>query len=57
VAFLPAACIGFFLGDHIDSWLENELVVAVSLLLGGIVLLFVDRLFVAKETKLLPSNR
>ncbi len=51
VAFLPAAFIGFFLGDHIDSWLENELVVAVSLLLGGIVLLFVDRLFVAREDK------
>jgi undecaprenyl-diphosphatase len=51
VAFLPAAFIGFFLGDHIDNWLENELVVAVSLLLGGIVLLFVDRIFVAKEDK------
>jgi undecaprenyl-diphosphatase len=51
VAFLPAAFIGFFLGDYIDSWLENELVVAVSLLLGGIVLLFVDRLFVGKEDK------
>ncbi len=51
VAFLPAAFIGFFLGDQIDSWLENELVVAVSLLLGGIVLLFVDRLFVAREDK------
>jgi undecaprenyl-diphosphatase len=51
VAFLPAAFIGFFLGDYIDGWLENELVVAVSLLLGGIVLLFVDRLFVAKEDK------
>ncbi len=51
VAFLPAAFIGFFLGDHIDSWLENELVVAVSLLLGGIVLLFVDRIFVAREDK------
>jgi undecaprenyl-diphosphatase len=51
MAFLPAAFIGFFLGDHIDNWLENELVVAVSLLLGGIVLLFVDRIFVAKEDK------
>jgi undecaprenyl-diphosphatase len=51
VAFLPAAFFGFFLGDQIDSWLENELVVAVSLLLGGIVLLFVDRLFVAREDK------
>ena len=51
VAFLPAAFFGFLLGDHIDDLLENELVVAVSLLLGGIVLLFVDRLFVAREDK------
>jgi undecaprenyl-diphosphatase len=51
VAFLPAAAIGFLLGDRIDDLLENELVVAVSLLLGGIVLLFVDRIFVPKEDK------
>jgi undecaprenyl-diphosphatase len=51
VAFLPAAFFGFLLGDRIDDLLENELVVAISLLLGGIVLLFVDRFFVAREDK------
>ncbi|GAL85082.1 UDP pyrophosphate phosphatase [Sporocytophaga myxococcoides] len=45
VAFLPAAAIGFLLGDFIDSLLENVIVVAASLLLGGIFLLFVDRIF------------
>ncbi len=45
VAFLPAAVIGFLLGDFIDSLLENVIVVASSLLLGGIFLLFVDRIF------------
>lgn len=45
VAFIPAAIIGFLLGDIIDSMLENVLVVAISLLLGGVVLLFVDRWF------------
>jgi undecaprenyl-diphosphatase len=45
VAFLPAAAIGFLLGDFIDSLLENVIVVASSLLLGGIFLLFVDRIF------------
>jgi undecaprenyl-diphosphatase len=43
VAFLPAAIIGFILGDFIDSMLESVLTVAVSLLLGGILLLFIDK--------------
>lgn len=45
VAFIPAAIIGFLAGDFIDSMLENVLVVGISLFLGGIVLLFVDKLF------------
>lgn len=45
VAFLPAAVIGFLLGDFIDSLLENVWVVASSLLLGGVLLLFVDKWF------------
>lgn len=44
VAFLPAAVIGFLLNDLIDALLENVVVVAVSLLLGGVVLLYIDRL-------------
>jgi len=49
VAFLPAAVLGFLLNDFIDSLLENVVVVAISLLLGGIVLLFVDKWFNHKE--------
>ena len=45
VAFLPAAFIGFLAGDFIDSLLENVWVVAVMLVLGGIVMLFVDKWF------------
>lgn len=45
VAFLPAAVIGFLLGDFIDSLLENVMVVAITMLLGGILLLFVDKWF------------
>ena len=45
VAFLPAAFFGFLLGDFIDSLLESVTVVAISLLLGGIILLFVDKWF------------
>jgi undecaprenyl-diphosphatase len=45
VAFIPAAIIGFALGNFIDSLLDNVLVVAISLFLGGILLLFVDKWF------------
>jgi len=45
VAFIPAAVIGFLLSDFIDSLLENVVVVAVMLVLGGIVLVFVDKWF------------
>jgi len=45
VAFIPAAVFGLLLGDYIDMLLENVTVVAAALLLGGIVLLFVDKWF------------
>ena len=45
VAFIPAAVFGLLLGDVIDELLESPQVVAVSLVLGGIVLLFIDRIF------------
>lgn len=44
VAFLPAAVIGFLLNDYIDALLENVVVVAISLLVGGIILVFIDRI-------------
>ncbi|WP_234733705.1 undecaprenyl-diphosphate phosphatase [Tellurirhabdus bombi] len=44
IAFLPAAVIGFLLNDLIDAMLENIVVVAISLLLGGIILVYIDRL-------------
>lgn len=45
VAFLPAAFFGLLLGDYIDMLLESIYVVAVMLILGGIVLLFIDDWF------------
>lgn len=45
IAFIPAAIIGFLLGDYIDALLENVTVVAASLVVGGIFLLFVDKMF------------
>lgn len=45
VAFLPAVVLGLALNDFIDSLLENPIVVAVSLIVGGVVLLKVDQWF------------
>ncbi len=44
IAFLPAAVIGLLLNDFIDSLLENVTVVAITLLLGGILLVFIDKI-------------
>lgn len=46
IAFIPAAFFGLLLSEYIDMLLENVVVVAVMLLLGGIVLVFVDKWFV-----------
>ncbi|MCC6839536.1 MAG: undecaprenyl-diphosphate phosphatase [Flavobacteriales bacterium] len=45
VAFIPAALCGVLFGEAIDLLLENVAVVAVALLLGGILLLYVDKWF------------
>lgn len=45
VAFIPAAVIGLLFSDFIDALLESVVVVAVSLVLGGIILVFIDRWF------------
>ncbi len=45
VAFIPAAVFGFLLSDYIDSLLENIYVVAIMLIIGGVVLIFVDKWF------------
>ncbi|MFM9056505.1 MAG: undecaprenyl-diphosphate phosphatase, partial [Bacteroidota bacterium] len=43
--FIPAAVFGFLLDDFIDSLLSNVFIVGITLVLGGIVLLFIDRWF------------
>jgi undecaprenyl-diphosphatase len=45
VAFLPAVFFGLIFKKHIDALLENVIVVAAMLLLGGIVFLFIDKFF------------
>ena len=43
VAFIPAAVLGKLFSEQIDALLENAVVVAISLFLGGIILLFIDQ--------------
>ncbi len=45
VAFVPAVFAGLILGDYIDLLLENPLGVGISLLIGGVILIFVDNWF------------
>lgn len=45
VGVLPALGLGFLFSEKIDDMLESPVTVAVSMLVGGIVLLFIDRAF------------
>lgn len=45
VAAFPAAVLGFLFSDEIDGLLESPLTVGVMLVIGGVILLFVDRWF------------
>ena len=45
IAFIPAAVLGFLFSDAIDSMLESVTVVAVMLIVGGVFMLFCDKLF------------
>jgi undecaprenyl-diphosphatase len=42
---IPALVLGYLFADKIDKLLESPTTVAISLLLGGIVLLFIDNAF------------
>jgi len=45
VAFIPAVVLGLIFSKKIDALLENPVTVAVSLLIGGVILLKVDDWF------------
>ena len=45
IAVIPALVLGFLFSEKIDLLLENVAVVAVMLVLGGILMLFVDQWF------------
>ncbi len=45
IAFIPAAVFGLLFSDAIDAMLEKVWVVAVTLVIGGIFMLFCDKIF------------
>lgn len=45
VAVIPALVLGYFLDDKIDAVLGNPLPIAIVLVVGGVILLFVDDWF------------
>lgn len=49
VAFIPAVVLGLLLNDVIDELLESPVVVAITLILGGFILIKVDDWFKANE--------
>jgi undecaprenyl-diphosphatase len=51
VGFIPSAVFGLLLSDFIDSLLENVLVVAIMLLIGGIIFILIDSWMKKSETK------
>jgi undecaprenyl-diphosphatase len=51
VAFIPTGIAGFLAYPYIKAYLFNSVVVATSLILGGIVLVLIDKKVVAKKSK------
>ncbi len=45
VAVIPALVLGKLFSDKIDALLESPLTVAITMLAGGIILLFIDNIF------------
>jgi undecaprenyl-diphosphatase len=45
IGVIPALVLGYLFSDRIDKLLESPMTVAISMLAGGIILLFVDKLF------------
>ena len=45
IAVMPALIVGFLFSKRIDALLDSSLTVAISMLAGGIVLVFIDKAF------------
>jgi len=51
IAFIPTAVVGFLAYDFIKACLFNSTIVAISLVLGGIVLILIDKKVIEQKSK------
>lgn len=51
IAFIPTAIIGFMAYSFIKAYLFNPLIVAVSLIIGGIILVLIDRKVISRKSQ------
>ncbi len=56
IAFLPAAGLGFLLKSKIDLLLGDVRVVALALIVGGLALIGIDRVFAKQEKRLTETD-
>jgi undecaprenyl-diphosphatase len=49
IAFLPAAIIGFFFHNQIKMYLFSPMTVAISLIIGGIIIIIIEKIVSGKE--------
>ncbi|MBS3739122.1 undecaprenyl-diphosphate phosphatase [Mesohalobacter halotolerans] len=56
-AFIPTAIIGLLAYDVIKSYLFNPTVVALALIIGGVILILIDKKVVTKETQVVDLSR
>ncbi|RYE24284.1 MAG: undecaprenyl-diphosphate phosphatase [Sphingobacteriales bacterium] len=60
VAVVPALVLGFLFNDAIEELLESPMTVSITMILGGVVLLFIDRAFknptILEEPQITPMK-
>lgn len=56
-AFIPTAIIGFLAYDIIKSFLFNPVIVAISLIAGGIIIIIIDRRVTQKKSETLDLHK
>lgn len=60
IAVIPALVLGFLFNDAIEELLESPITVSISLVLGGVVLLFIDKAFrnatITEEPQITPMK-
>ena len=60
IAVVPALVLGFLFNDAIEALLESPLTVSITMILGGVVLLFIDKAFrnptITEEPQITPMK-